>query len=341
MSAGSMEREADRLVVEVNDLGIVYRGARGTSTAARNVTFNVGRGEIFGLVGETGSGKSTVLRSIIGLLHRNALVERGRIVVAGHDITGAGKEELMRLRRSHMAMVFQDPLRALNPVMTVGAQLAEGVRATGERDAQVIRRRIVEALDQVGIADPAIRMRAFPHELSGGLRQRVSIAAAIIRSPALLLADEPTTALDVTIQDQILTLLRTLCRELGMSVVLVTHDMGVVAETCDKVGVLYAGRMVETGDVATVLTRPAHPYTAGLLRSIPRLGEKRARLQVIGGKPPDLSVEISGCPFASRCDHRVADCVTREPVLATYGAGQATACWRHGELRHALVGEAV
>jgi oligopeptide/dipeptide ABC transporter ATP-binding protein len=303
------------------------------------VTFSVQRGEIFGLVGETGSGKSTVLRSIIGLLHRNAFVEKGRIVVAGHKVTGASKEDLVRLRRSHMAMVFQDPLRALNPVMTVAAQLAEGVRATGERDATVIRRRILEALDQVGIADPAIRMRAFPHELSGGLRQRVSIAAAIIRSPALLLADEPTTALDVTIQDQILTLLRTLCRDLGMSVVFVTHDMGVVAETCDKVGVLYAGRMVETGDVATVLTRPAHPYTAGLLSSIPRLGEKRTRLQVIPGRPPDLSVDISGCPFAPRCDYRVAECEARESLLMPHGKVQSTACWRHEELRDALVPE--
>jgi oligopeptide/dipeptide ABC transporter ATP-binding protein len=324
-------------IVTVDNLGIVYRGPRGTSTAARNVTFSLGQGEIFGLVGETGSGKSTVLRSIIGLLHRNAFVEQGTIVVAGHDVTGASKEDLMRLRRSHMAMVFQDPLRALNPVMTVGAQLAEGVRVTGERDATVIRRRILDALDQVGIADPAIRMRAFPHELSGGLRQRVSIAAAIIRSPALLLADEPTTALDVTIQDQILTLLRSLCRDLGMSVILVTHDMGVVAETCDKVGVMYAGQMVETGDVATVLATPSHPYTSGLMGSIPRLGEKRARLQVIEGRPPDLSVEMSGCPFASRCAYRLAECDVREPVLAPHGKSQATACWRHDELRQTLV----
>jgi oligopeptide/dipeptide ABC transporter ATP-binding protein len=323
-------------VVEVDNLTILYRGRHGASTAARDVSFSVDRGEIFGLVGETGSGKSTVLRSIIGLLHRNARVERGTIRVAGHEVTGASSDALVSLRRKHMAMVFQDPLRALNPVMTVGAQIAEGVRAAGVRDRDAIRRLIVQTLERVGVADPLIRMRAYPHELSGGLRQRVSLAAAIIRSPALILADEPTTALDVTIQDQILTLLRNLCRDMGMSVVLVTHDIGVVAETCDKIGVLYAGRLVETGDVATVLTAPSHPYTAALLASIPRIGERRDRLRVIAGRPPDLSVEIEGCPFAPRCDHAVAACEANKPVLRVHHGTQASACWRHDQLRTLL-----
>lgn len=319
-------------VVEVENLRIAYDGGHGTSVAARDVSFRVNRGEIFGLVGETGSGKSTILRSIIGLLHKNASVESGTIRVAGHEVTGASRDELATLRRTRMAMVFQDPLRALNPVMTVGAQLAEAVRAAGVRDRKETAARIVETLERVGIADPLIRMRAYPHELSGGLRQRVSIAAAIIRSPALILADEPTTALDVTIQDQILTLLRGLCRDMGMSVVLVTHDIGVVAQTCDSIGVLYAGRLVETGDVTTVLTAPSHPYTTALLASIPRIGERRERLRVIPGRPADLSVEIEGCPFTPRCAHAVADCSVIKPTLRPHRSGQATACWRHDRL---------
>jgi oligopeptide/dipeptide ABC transporter ATP-binding protein len=289
-------------------------------------------------VGETGSGKSTVLRAIIRLLHKNARIVGGSIRVSGTDVTRASREELVALRRRQMAMVFQDPLRALNPVMTVGAQLAEAAKASGLRDRGERHARIVATLERVGIADPEIRMRAFPHELSGGLRQRVSIAAAMVRAPALILADEPTTALDVTIQDQILTLLRTLCRDTGMSVVLVTHDIGVVAQTCDRIGVLYAGRLVETGDVAQVLAAPSHPYTAALLESIPRIGEHRDRLRVIPGHAADLSLDIVGCPFAPRCQYAVAACETVPPRLEPVGGGQATACWRHRELRPVLAG---
>ena len=201
------------------------------------------------------------------------------------------------------------------------------------RNRDDIHRLIVGALEGVGMADAEIRMRAYPHELSGGLRQRVAIAAAIIRSPALILADEPTTALDVTIQDQILRLLYDLCRDLGMSVILVTHDIGVVAQTCDRVGVLYAGRLVETGDVARVLSAPSHPYTAALLASIPRIGERQGRLHVIPGRPPiDLSLAIEGCPFAPRCAYALPECETIRPVLEAHNADQASACWRHGQL---------
>lgn len=322
--------------VDVIDLDIVYRVGRGTLVASRNVSFEVGRGEVFGLIGETGSGKSTILRSIIGLLHRNAHIEAGTIRVGGHLITGASNAELVALRRQQIAMVFQDPLRALNPVMKIGAQLAEAARSAGVCDRNAVEALMVETLERVGIADPLIRLRAYPHELSGGLRQRIVIAAAIIRSPTVILADEPTTALDVTIQDQILTLLRQLCRDMGMSIVLVTHDMGVVAQACDRVGVLYAGRLVETGDVATVLAVPAHPYTAALLSTIPRVGERRARLQVIPGRPADLSLAVNGCPFASRCNYAVTDCTQIKPDLRIHSGTHATACWRHAELQPML-----
>jgi oligopeptide/dipeptide ABC transporter ATP-binding protein len=322
-------------ILQVQGLNIEYRGSH--QPAARDVSFEIGRGEIFGLVGETGSGKSTILRSIIGLLHEKASLTAGSVRVAGQEVRGLDRTGLAQLRRRHVAMIFQDPLRALNPVMTVGEQLAEVLRAAGRRDRTQIRRQVAQAMERVGVGDQEVRMRAYPHELSGGLRQRVAIAAAVIRSPELILADEPTTALDVTIQDQILTLLRDLCREAGTSVLLVTHDLGVVAEVCDRVGVLYAGRLVETGAVSRVLSAPSHPYTAALLASMPRIGERQGRLRVIPGRPPDTFVE--GCPFAPRCAYALPACTKIEPVLEASGADQATACWRHDQLRAVLAQE--
>jgi len=338
MSTVMQDMAMDAPLLQVEGLDIVYQGKQHAAVAASDVSFNIPRGEIFGLVGETGSGKSTILRSIIGLLHPNAKVQRGSIRVAGQEVTGLSEAALANLRRKHVAMIFQDPLRALNPVMTVGAQLAEVLHATGQRDRAEVRRRIVDMLERVGIAEPEVRMRAYPHELSGGLRQRIAIAAAMIRSPELILADEPTTALDVTIQDQILTLLYQLCRDTGMSVLLVTHDLGIVASTCDKVGVLYGGRLVETGAVASVLTRPSHPYTAALLASIPRIGEPRSRLRVIPGRVSEFPLE--GCPFEPRCAHALAPCAAVTPVLQQHSATQASACWRQAELRGQLEMEA-
>jgi oligopeptide/dipeptide ABC transporter ATP-binding protein len=318
--------------LSVAGLSIVYDRREGRTAAVTDVSFAVARGEIFGLVGETGCGKSTVLRAIIGLLHPNAVVTAGSITVGGADITKVSTGILESLRRRHMAMIFQDPLRALNPVLTIGEQLGEGLRAIGGITRRDVRRRVIEALRQVGIPDPETRLRAFAHELSGGQRQRIAIAAAIVRSPELLLADEPTTALDVTIQDQILALLRQLCRDLGMSVILVSHDIGVVAETCDRLGVMYAGRLVEMGGVESVLGSPSHPYTAALLASIPRIGAKKARLQAISGMPPELSEPIRGCAFAPRCGLRVDACGEWPSRLEVHAPGQLSACIRHAEL---------
>jgi oligopeptide/dipeptide ABC transporter ATP-binding protein len=311
-------------VLSVEGLSIVYRNRHGSTAAATDVSFAVDRGEIFGLVGETGCGKTTVLRAIIGLLHPNARVSAGAIRVAGQEVVGTSPVAMQRLRSRHVAMVFQDPLRALNPVLTVEEQIGEALRFRGPISARDLRQRV--------LPDAARRMRAYPHELSGGLQQRVGIAAAIIRSPELLLADEPTTALDVTIQDQILTLLRDLCRSRGMSMVLVTHDIGVVAGTCQRVGVMYAGRLIETGAVADVLESPSHPYTSALLGSIPRIWAPRSRLQAIPGAPPDLTAPISGCPFAARCRYVIEACRAWEPQLQPHRSEQATACLRHWEL---------
>jgi peptide/nickel transport system ATP-binding protein len=318
--------------VSVAGLSIAYDTRNGQAAAVSDVSFEVGRGEIFGLVGETGSGKSTILRAIIGLLHPNARITSGSITVAGKNVTDAESHEIERLRGRHVAMIFQDPLRALNPVMAIEEQLGEGLRALGGVSRNELRRRVVETMKLVGIADPEGRLRAYPHELSGGQRQRVAIAAAIIGSPELILADEPTTALDVTIQDQILALLRQLCRELGMSMVLVTHDIGIVAETCEQVGVMYAGRLVEIGSVTRVLGSPGHPYTAALLGSIPKIGERKARLQSISGLPPDLTSAIEGCPFAPRCTYALDACRQWKPRLAAHAPDQSSACLRHAEL---------
>ncbi|HEX5264051.1 MAG TPA: ABC transporter ATP-binding protein [Phenylobacterium sp.] len=338
MSEAIQSAAAETPILQVEGLHIDYQGRDHAASAARDVSFSIKRGEIFGLVGETGSGKSTILRSIIGLLHQNADVVRGAIRVAGQEVTGLDQAALSDLRREHVAMIFQEPLRALNPVMTIGAQLAEVLRAAGLRDRAEIHRLVLAALERVGIADAEVRMRAYPHELSGGQRQRVAIAAAVIRSPELILADEPTTALDVTIQDQILTLLYDLCRDKGVSVLLVTHDLGVVAEICDRVGVLYAGRLVEVGDVARVLSAPSHPYTAALLASMPRIGEHRRRLSVIPGRP--AVPPRGGCPFAPRCGYALPACETFRPILEQHGADQASACWRHDRLRTRLAREA-
>ena len=286
------------LALSIAGLSIGYDRREGRTAAVTDVSFSVARGEIFGLVGETGCGKSTVLRAIIGLLHPNATITAGSIAVAGADVTRASARALEALRRRHVAMIFQDPLRALNPVLTIGEQLSEGLPALGGMMRRDVRERVV---------------------------------AAIIRSPELLLADEPTTALDVTIQDQILALLRQLCRDLGMSVILVTHDIGVVAETCDRVGVMYAGRLVEIGSVMSVLGSPSHPYTAALLASIPRIGARRPRLEAIAGLPPDLNEPIRGCAFAPRCRLRVDACGEWPARLEVHAPDQLSACLRHAE----------
>lgn len=319
-------------VLTVDGLTTVYQTRRGEVRAVDGLDLAVHGGEIFGLVGESGSGKSTAIRSIIRLLPRHsAHISAGSVRLGDVDLLTLSEAEMRRIRGARIGMVFQDPMTSLNPVMTVGEQIGESLRYHGIGRSEA-RRRTLATMSLVGIPEVARRVGAHPHELSGGLRQRVAIAMALVGSPQILLADEPTTALDVTIQDQILKLLVGLRDELGMSVILVTHDLGVVAQTCQRVAVMYAGSIVEVGPVATVFANPVHPYTRGLLASLPRMGEGRRRLRVISGSPPDIGALPSGCAFRDRCPLAIAACADVRPPLVAHGPDHLTACIRHNEL---------
>jgi oligopeptide/dipeptide ABC transporter ATP-binding protein len=321
---------ADPLLA-VRDLKVSFATPRGTLRAVDGVTVSLAQGEVLGLVGESGSGKSVTLRAMLRLLRANATTT-GTVLWRGRDLLRTSERDLREIRGREIAMIFQEPMTALNPVLTIGQQIDESLVAhTGLGDA-ARRRRAHELLDLVGIASPQERLANYPHEFSGGMRQRAMIAIALAAEPRLLLADEPTTALDVTIQDQILKLLLRLSRELGMGMVLVTHDLGVVAETCDRVAVMYAGRLVETGPVEALFTRPRHAYTDALLRSMPHGGASRTPLRPIPGQPPRLDKPLAGCPFAPRCGYVEAACTERVPALVPVAPGQEAACFASDRL---------
>ncbi|MFE0759142.1 ABC transporter ATP-binding protein [Inquilinus sp. NPDC058860] len=313
-------------LLSVEDLAIRFRMRRGDAVAVAGVDFTVRRGEVLGIVGESGSGKSQILLSIMGLLAGNGAAT-GRIRFEGQDLLALDRRGLDRLRGSAMTMIFQDPMTSLNPYHRIGAQLTEVlIRHQGMRRREAWDK-AARMLDRVKIPDPAKRMRQYPHELSGGMRQRVMIAMALLCNPRILLADEPTTALDVTVQAQVLDLLRDLVRELGTAVILVTHDLGVVAEMCDRVLVLYGGKVMEAAPVEPLFASPAHPYTRGLLDSTPDLEGRDGELRVIPGQPRAASGDLPGCPFAPRCDRRVEACTARMPPLLPAAAG-LVACHR-------------
>ena len=313
-------------VLEVRDLRVEIPLTRGTVRAVDGSSFTVGAGEAMGLVGESGSGKSMTLRAILGLLPHPAGIVGGEILYEGTDLVTMPAKKLQDLRGKEISMIFQEPMTALNPVMRVGEQIAEGPLAHLGMGKSASQQRALELMQQVGIPDPARRARAYPHELSGGMRQRVMIAIALSCEPKLILCDEPTTALDVTIQDQILKLLLKLREELGMSIVFVTHDLAVVAQTCQSLAVMYAGQVVEIGSVHEVFHQPRHPYTLGLLRSVPDPVDVRDVLDSIPGSPPDLVAPPPGCRFAPRCPFAEDDCLEgRKPLLPLEG-DRASAC---------------
>ncbi len=301
-------------LLEVRDLRVTFRGARGTVHAVDGLDFTVGAGEVLGLVGESGSGKSVSLRAITRLLHPGSDVS-GQALWRGDDLLTMGDAALRRVRGGQVAMVFQEPMSALNPVLSIGRQIDEVLVAHTQLDERARGKRAEELLGLVGIAAARTRLAQYPHEFSGGMRQRAMLAIALAADPAMLLADEPTTALDVTIQDQILKLLLRLVDDLGMGMVLVTHDLGVVAETCDRVAVMYAGRLCEAGRTADVFAAPRHAYTHALLGSMPGTGAARAMLTPIPGQPPKIDKPLPGCAFAPRCAHAEARCVVERPAM--------------------------
>ena len=322
--------EQDPPLLEVRGLTTEFvtgtDGTRRVVRAADGVDLDIGRGEVVALAGESGSGKSATALSIVGLVPPPGRIASGSILFEGRDLRALDERAMRGVRGARIGFVFQEPMTALNPAFTVGSQIAETLEAHGAARGSAARARALELLDAVRIPEPARRAGDFPHQLSGGMRQRALIAAAIACRPPLLVADEPTTALDATIQGDILDLLAAMRRESGMSVLLITHDLGVVARSADRVAVMYAGRIVETGPARDVLGSPAHPYTRGLLASLP--GQvPRTPLAAIPGAVPDLSALPGGCAFAPRCPDRSADCDEARPAAAGVSAGRSARCF--------------
>lgn len=313
-------------ILSVKDLSVGFHTYRGDIKAVRGVDFSVGEGEIVGIVGESGCGKSVTAHAVMGLLPKeNSFISGGTISFMGKNITHLSDNEMTALRGSSMAMIFQDPMTSLNPVLTIGQQMTEGITGVSKGDAW---KEAIALLERVGISNAKERMKAYPHQFSGGMRQRVMIAMALMGKPKLLFADEPTTALDVTIQAQILELLAVLRRDMRMSIVLVSHDLGVIARICDRVNVMYAGKIVETGSVGDIFHNPQHPYTKGLLNSLPRMdmaGDKE--LPVINGQPPDLLYDIQGCSFLSRCPYAMKVCGEHCPKSHIISDNHTVECW--------------
>ena len=310
-------------LLHVENLRVEFPTRRGTLVAVDDISFHIDEGEVLGVVGESGAGKSLTGAAIIGLLEPPGRVAGGQIVFNGNRIDNIGYEQMRRLRGDQIAMVFQDPLTSLNPLYTVGKQLTETIRTHIPMSERGARSRAIELLNEVGIPAAERRLDQFPHQFSGGMRQRVVIALALAASPRLIIADEPTTALDVSIQAQIITLLKRLCRDHGMAVMLITHDMGVIAETADRVAVMYAGRIVEIGPVQDVIKRGQHPYTHGLMGSIPIIRHDVEQLTQIDGAMPRLTDIPAGCAFNPRCPRVFEYCRVLRPELVEVSATQA------------------
>jgi oligopeptide/dipeptide ABC transporter ATP-binding protein len=319
-------------LLSVDDLRVQFWTSRGTVHAVNGISFDIARGETLGIVGESGCGKSVTSLALLGILPRAGRVVGGSARFGDRDLLKLEDEQLRSIRGREIAMVFQDPMSSLNPVLTVGKQIREALETHLGMDEKKADRRAAELLDQVGIANPKVRLRDYPHQFSGGMRQRAMIAMALACEPKLLIADEPTTALDVTIQAQILDLLRQLVSERDTSLILITHDLGVVAGMCERVNVMYAGTIVESGSARQLFEHPRHPYTLGLLQSIPRLDTRERReLLPIKGAPRDMLMEPDYCPFAPRCPNRIPACAEL-PHLVRLDTGQEAACFNPVEV---------
>jgi peptide/nickel transport system ATP-binding protein len=318
--------EAEKAVIDVRNLKVEFPGRRGTVTPLSDISLSIQAGEILGVVGESGAGKSMTGLAIQGLLERPGRITDGEIWLGDRRIDTLDDRAMEQIRGREIGAIFQDPLTSLNPLFTVGSQLTETIRLHLSLSKTEARARAVQLLRDVGIPSPEERINHYPHQFSGGMRQRVVIALALSASPKLIIADEPTTALDVSIQAQIISLLRRLCKEKQTAVMLVTHDMGVIAEAADRVAVMYAGRLIEIGPVEQVLHAPRHPYTQGLMASIPSLGARVEKLNQIDGSMPRLDAIPTGCAFNPRCVSAGSRCLRERPELVTFG-DSANACW--------------
>lgn len=317
-------------LLDVQNLVVEFPTRRGTLRALDDISFSIAPGEILGVVGESGAGKSLTGASIIGLLEPPGRVAGGSIWLEGQRIDQLNHDQMRSIRGRKIGAIFQDPLTSLNPLYSIGRQLRETIQAHLPMSDAQARRRAIDLLKSTGIPAAEERIDHYPHQFSGGMRQRVVIALALAAEPRLIVADEPTTALDVSIQAQIITLLKTLCKERGAAVMLITHDMGVIAETCDRVAVMYAGRIAEIGPEHEVINHPAHPYTAGLMASIPDMAQDRERLAQIDGAMPRLNAIPAGCAFNPRCPKAFDRCRSERPALMSAGVTRA-ACWLHAQ----------
>lgn len=317
-------------LIEVQDLKVHFNVRGGVVQAVRGVNFHINKGEAVAIVGESGCGKSVTAQSLMRLVPSPPAVISGSIMFEGNDLLKKSEKEMEAIRGKDIGMIFQDPMTSLNPTLTIGTQIVEGLLKHEKLSKAQARDRAIEMLTLVGIPNPADRIKQYPHQFSGGMRQRAMIAIALACNPSLLIADEPTTALDVTIQAQIMQVMKDLQKKMGTSIVLITHDLGVVADVCDRVIVMYAGKVVETGTKYEIFNNPQHPYTRGLLRSVPRLDQKKDEpLIPIHGTPPDLFSPPKGCSFSARCPEAMRVCVNNDPDLVSAEDNEAhrSACW--------------
>lgn len=328
----SKKVRSDVKVLQVNNLQVSFRTYGGEVEAVRGVSFDLHQGETLAIVGESGCGKSVTSNAIMGLIPKPAgIIKNGSVLFKGKELTNMSKPQLRKIQGVDISMIFQDPMTALNPTLTIGEQLTEGLRTHKKVSKQDAKQKAIEMLELVGIPNPTERLKQFPHQFSGGMRQRIVIAIALICEPELLIADEPTTALDVTIQAQILELFEEIQQKTDISIILITHDLGVVAKIADRIAVMYAGKIVEIGDKRAIFYTPEHPYTKGLLNSVPRLDLVEEELQPIEGTPPDLFSPPQGCPFTARCPYAMEVCDHVYPSTTTKSDIHAVDCWLQDE----------
>lgn len=314
-------------ILSVVDLNTSFQTDRGEVMAVNGVSFNLDRGKILGIVGESGSGKSVTAYSIMQILEKNGSIKKGQVLYKGQDITQFSEKQMREFRGKCCSIIFQDPMTSLNPVFTIGNQLKEAIELHTERKGKVAMDRAIEMLTLVGVNEPEKRVKQYPYELSGGMRQRVMIAMALACEPDILIADEPTTALDVTIQAQILELMQSLQKKLGMAIIMVTHDLGVIADMCDEIIVMYGGRVCERGTAEDIFYRPSHEYTKGLLKSIPSVDKMGERLVPISGTPINLLNMPKGCAFCPRCENAMKICIEEVPPEMQMPDGHFASCW--------------